>query len=57
MLFLTYIDDFLSLFCFRRWEIRKFYLYNYGMKRLPWRKAKKKFVGSNNEKILGSLQL
>ena len=33
------------------------YFYNYGMKRLPWREAKKKFVGSENEKILGPLQL
>ena len=57
MLFLMYKDDFLSLSCFRRWKICKFYFYNYGMKRLPWRNAKKKFVGSNNEKILGSLQL
>ena len=43
MLFLTYLDDFISLSCFRRWEICKFYFYNYGMKRLPWRNAKKKF--------------
>ena len=57
VLFLMYLDDFLSLSCFRRWYICKFYFYNYGMKRLPWRNATKRFVGLNNEKILGPLQL
>ena len=57
VLFLTYLDDFLNLSCFRRWEICKFYFYSYGMKRLPWRNAKKNFVGSINEKTLGPLQL
>ena len=57
MLFLLYLDDFLSLSRLRRWDICKFYFYNYGKKRLPWRNAKKKFVGSNNKKVLGPLQL
>ena len=48
---------FLIFLVFNAGTFAKFTFTNYGMKRLLWRNAKKKFVRSNNEKISGPLKL
>ena len=55
--FLRIWMTFLAFLFFENGTFANFSFTNYGMKRLSWHNAKKKFVGSNNEKMLNPLQL